>query len=364
MATDFFERQDVARRNTTRLVVLFALAVLAIIVSIDVLLAATMGYLARDPLTGAVDWTLAGDPQLVSLAVVGTLMVVGGGSLFKVAQLRGGGHVVAEQLGGRRLNPDTAVPSEQQLLNVVEEMAIASGTPVPQVYLLEQENGINAFAAGFSPSDAVIGVTRGAAEELTREELQGVIAHEFSHILNGDMRLSIRLMSMVAGLMAVSLAGRMLLRLSAGSGRGRDRGVVPLFMVGVGIAIIGQIGFWAGRILQAWISRKRECLADASAVQFTRNPEGLRDALLRIAAHHAPHRFTNARMNEGGVGGERAARALRDTGADHADADERADDAEHLGDRDADLAAAVGSGRCGCGGALRGGHLAIQQDVG
>ncbi len=177
MATNFFERQDVARRNTGRLVFLFVLAVLAIMVSIDLLLAATMGYLGRDPETGAIDWSVAADLQLVGIAVVGTLVVVGGGSLFKIAQLRGGGRVIAEELGGRRLNPDASLPTERQLLNVVEEMAIASGTPAPPVYLLDAEEGINAFAAGFTIDDAVIGVTRGAVEQLSREELQGVIAH-------------------------------------------------------------------------------------------------------------------------------------------------------------------------------------------
>ena len=223
MATDFFERQDVARRNTTRLVILFALAVLALIVSIDLLLAATMGYLGRNPETGAVDWTLAADPRVLSLAVFGTLLVAGGGTLFKIAQLRGGGKVVAEQLGGRLLNPDSTVPSEQQLLNVVQEMAIASGAPTPPVYLLDQEAGINAFAAGFTPSDAVIGVTRGAVEAFTRDELQGVIAHEFSHILNGDMRLNIRLIGLLHGILIIGILGYFVLRMGMFSGVGRSR---------------------------------------------------------------------------------------------------------------------------------------------
>ena len=179
-------------------------------------------------------------------------------------------------------------------------MALASGVPVPEVYVLENDESINAFAAGHTPANAAVTVTRGALLNLNRDQLQGVIAHEFSHILNGDMRLSIRLMSMVFGLMAVSLAGRLLIRLSVATGgrSRRDRGAVPLFFVGVAIAIIGQIGFWAGRILQAWISRKRECLADASAVQFTRNPEGLRDALVRIAAQGGATALVTARMEE------------------------------------------------------------------
>jgi hypothetical protein len=172
------------------------------------------------------------------------------------------------------------------LLNVVDEMALASGVPAPEVYVLEQEEGINAFAAGHTPANAAVAVTRGALQKLNRDQLQGVIAHEFSHILNGDIHISVRLMGLVFGLMAVALAGRLLMRLA---GRGNRR-AAPVLMMGLGIAIIGQIGFWGGRLLQAWISRKRECLADASAVQFTRNPDGLRDALIRAAAlGGAPH---------------------------------------------------------------------------
>jgi Zn-dependent protease with chaperone function len=292
MATDFFDRQDVARRNTTRLVILFVLAVLAIIASIDLLLAATMGYLARDPETGAIDWALALDPQLLGLAVVGTLLLVGGGSLFKTAQLRGGGRIVAEQLGGRRLTPDTTVPSEQQLLNVVEEMAIASGTPVPPVYLLDQEEGINAFAAGFTPSDAVIGITRGTAERLTRDELQGVIAHEFSHILNGDMRLNIRLIGLLHGILIIGLLGYFVLRMTAFSGHSarrskQDGNPLPLVALGAGLMAVGFFGTFFGNLIKAAVSRQREFLADASAVQFTRHPEGLAGALKKIGGSAA-----------------------------------------------------------------------------
>ena len=287
MATDFFERQDVARRNTTRLVILFALAVLALIVSIDLLLAATMGYLGRNPETGAVDWTLAADPRVLSLAVFGTLLVAGGGTLFKIAQLRGGGKVVAEQLGGRLLNPDSTVPSEQQLLNIVQEMAIASGAPTPPVYLLDQEAGINAFAAGFTPSDAVIGVTRGAAEAFTRDELQGVIAHEFSHILNGDMRLNIRLIGLLHGILIIGILGYFVLRMGMFSGVGRSRSrqqgsPLPLLALGAGLMAVGLFGMLFGNLIKAAVSRQREFLADASAVQFTRQPAGIAGALKRI----------------------------------------------------------------------------------
>ncbi len=286
MATDFFDRQDVARRNTTRLVILFVLAVLALIVSIDLLLAATMGYLERNPETGAVDWTLATDPRVLSLAVFGTLIVAGGGTLFKIAQLRGGGQVVAEQLGGRLLNPDSAVPSEQQLLNVVQEMAIASGSPTPPVYLLDHEAGINAFAAGFTPSDAVIGVTRGAVEGMTRDELQGVIAHEFSHILNGDMRLNIRLIGLLHGILIIGILGYFVLRMAAFSGAGRrssrQGSPLPLMALGAGLMAVGLFGTLFGNLIKAAVSRQREFLADASAVQFTRQPAGIAGALKRI----------------------------------------------------------------------------------
>jgi len=303
MATDFFQRQDIARRNTTRLVVLFILSVLAIMVSIDLLLAATMGYLGRDPETGAIDWTLAADPQLVALSVVGTLIVVGGGSLFKIAQLRGGGRVVAEELGGRRLNPDTAVPSEEQLLNVVEEMAIASGTPAPPVYLLDNEDGINAFAAGFTPEDAVIGVTRGTAERLTRDELQGVIAHEFSHILNGDMRLNIRLIGLLHGILIIGILGYFILRMAAFSSYGRRRSrregnPLPFLALGAGLAAIGFFGTFFGNLIKAALSRQREFLADASAVQFTRHSEGIAGALKKIGGASAGSSIQNPNAPE------------------------------------------------------------------
>lgn len=303
MAVDFFERQDIARRNTTRLVILFVLAVLAIMASLDLLLAATLGYLGRDPRTGAIDWALAWDPQLILLSVVGTLIVVGGGSLFKTAQLRGGGRVVAEELGGRRLNPDTTVPSEQRLLNVVEEMAIASGTPAPPVYLMDQEDGINAFAAGFTPQDAVIGVTRGTAERLTRDELQGVIAHEFSHILNGDMRLNIRLIGLLHGILLIGLIGYFMLRMTAFSGYSRrrsrqDGNALPLLALSAGLIAVGFFGTFFGNLIKAAVSRQREFLADASAVQFTRYPEGLAGALKKIGGSAAGAAIRNPNAPE------------------------------------------------------------------
>jgi Zn-dependent protease with chaperone function len=243
-----------------------------------------------EPFAGSLtEWALAhpGTLLLVSLLVGG---FIGVASLTRILQLREGGAYVARSLGGVRVERSTQDPRRRQLHNVVEEMALAAGMPVPEVYVLEKDDSINAFAAGHAPANAAVAVTRGALVNLNRDQLQGVIAHEFSHILNGDMRLSIRLMGMLFGLMAVATAGRLVMRMAGSSGGGsrRGRGAAPLLMAGLAIAIVGQIGFWAGRVLQAWISRKRECLADASAVQFTRNPDGLRDALVRIAALTAP----------------------------------------------------------------------------
>ena len=191
----------------------------------------------------------------------------------------GGGTVVAERLGGRRVYPNTIDPVERRLLNVVEEMALASGVPVPPVFMLNEEQGINAFAAGYSPSDAVVGVTRGCAQQLTRDQLQGVVAHEFSHILNGDMRLNLRLMGVLYGILLMGLVGRELLLhrgkgVAAAAARRNDGGLY-LLLIGLAFMVLGFLGLLLGNLIKAAVSRQREFLADASAVQFTRNPDGI-----------------------------------------------------------------------------------------
>src|SRR5438270_13188515 len=216
--------------------------------------------------------------ELLLWITLGTLAVISIGSVFKTLQLASGGSVVAELLGGRLINSNTSDADERKLLNVVEEMSIASGVPVPQVYVMDSEAGINAFTAGHSPSDAAIGVTRGCTKMLSRDELQGVIAHEFSHILNGDMRLNIRLMGVVFGILCLAIIGRVLLQTRSRSSRDRN----PLPLLGLALVVIGSIGVFFGRLIQAAVSRQREFLADASAVQFTRNPEGIAGALKKI----------------------------------------------------------------------------------
>jgi Zn-dependent protease with chaperone function len=278
MATDFFERQSVARRNTKWLVVMFVFAVLAIVGTTFVATAIALGAADRE---GRFRIEL---PLLAGAGALGLIIV---GSLYKTAQMAGGGTVVAERLGGRRIYPNTIDPVERRILNVVEEMALASGVPVPPVFLLNNEQGINAFAAGFSPSDAVVGVTRGCAQQLSREQLQGVVAHEFSHILNGDMRLNIRLIGVLHGILLMGLVGREILRIASyGGGRSsrRNDGGAYLLVIGLVFMILGFLGLFIGNLIKAAASRQREYLADASAVQFTRNPEGIAGALKRIGA--------------------------------------------------------------------------------
>ena len=229
--------------------------------------------------------------QVFLVTAIGTLGIIGTGSFFKTLSLARGGRAVAELLDGRLVNSNSTDPDERKLLNVVEEMAIASGVPVPQVYVMDGEPGINAFAAGHSASDAAISVTRGAMTMLKRDELQGVIAHEFSHLLNGDMKLNLRLMGLIFGILCLTVIGRILLQT-----RGRKN---PLPLLGLALIIVGWVGVLFGRLIQAAVSRQREFLADASAVQFTRNPVGLAGALKKIGgiaegSHIQSHRAEEA----------------------------------------------------------------------
>jgi len=289
MSTNFFENQDAAQRNTKHLVLLFFLAVIAIAGMLYLLAVLLTGVEQPDPNTGGFAISpLWWQPDLAVGVAFATLIVVGGGSLYKIAQLRSGGAVVAEALGGALIPPGTRDADERRLLNVVEEMAIASGTPTPPVYLLRDEPGINAFAAGFTPGDAVVGVTSGCVRQLSRDALQGVIAHEFSHVLSGDMRLNIRLMGVIHGILIIGIIGFFLMRSSMFAGharRSRDNSAMAMLAAGVGLMIIGFLGTFFGNLLKASVSRQREFLADASAVQFTRNPEGIAGALKKIGGY-------------------------------------------------------------------------------
>ncbi|XHX76654.1 MAG: M48 family metallopeptidase [Stenomitos frigidus ULC029] len=308
---NFFEHQDQARNNTRKLIILFALSLLFITGTVYLAAVVTLsgsfkGSKSRSsryqtiecsqsrsraiqpgsrivlcpPVTQKASFSWW-NPSLFFTIGTGTVVLVGLGSLYKIQTLKAGGSVIAQEMGGRLLLSEMAHPEERQLLNVVEEMAIAAGMSVPAVYVMDGEPGINAFAAGFTPNDAVIGVTRGTLEQLSRDELQGVIGHEFSHILNGDMRLNIRLIGVLYGLLLIYITGRVVIDWRP---RGKEGNAVLLF--GIALVVIGSFGLLCGRLIKSAISRQREFLADASAVQFTRNPAGIAGALNKIANHH------------------------------------------------------------------------------
>jgi Zn-dependent protease with chaperone function len=300
---DFFQSQEVARRKTGRLVLFFVLAVIAIIASVHLLAVGIFAILSNQAENPPALAQVALDPRLIGAVAGLTLLLIVGAAMAKIAELSRGGAVVAESLGGRLLEHDNATQDESRLLNVVEEMSIASGLPTPQVYLLDKEQSINAFAAGYTPADAAVGVTRGCVEQLSRDELQGVIAHEFSHILNGDMRLNIRLIGMLQGIMVLGIVGYYMLRMARfsgvrSSGRSGKGNSTPAVMMlgGLGLMVVGSVGTFFGTLIKSAVSRQREFLADASAVQFTRNPSGIADALKRIGglSAHAEIEHPNA----------------------------------------------------------------------
>jgi len=286
MSTDFFQQQDTARRKTGTLVVLFLLAVAAIVLAIYLLVAAIFvaGH-EYQAASGATRPRTVGlwEPEVFLWVALGTVTVILLGSLYKIAELSAGGETVALMLGGRLVDPHTKELAERRVLNVVEEMALASGVPVPPVYVLDDERSINAFAAGHTPGNAVIGVSRGALTYLNRDELQGVMGHEFSHILNGDMRLNLRLIGILNGILILAILGYYLMRMSGNSwGGSRKKEGGGLVLLGLGLLIIGYIGVIFGKLIKAAVSRQREYLADASAVQFTRYPGGIAGALKKI----------------------------------------------------------------------------------
>lgn len=287
---NFFESQDRARRKTTQLIILFSLAVISLVVLTNALVVLVAVFTTQGTLAGA-DWRLALSSvgwETQAFISIGVVLVIAGASLYKVAALAGGGAAVAESLGGKLINSNTSDLSERRVLNVVEEMAIAAGLPVPPVYIMD-EDGVNAFAAGFQAQDAVVGVTRGTVQLLNREELQGVIGHEFSHILHGDMRINIRLMGALYGIMVIGMVGYFIMRTFAysnvrRSSNSNNQGALPFLLLGVGLMIIGYAGTFFGNLIKASVSRQREFLADASAVQYTRNPGGIAGALKKIGA--------------------------------------------------------------------------------
>lgn len=287
---DFFAQQARVRGSSRLLVALFALAVIAIVVTIDAVVWFSMGH-------HPVDGEPAGSNA--RLLVASTLVVVAGiglSSMFRIMSLSGGGKTVAESVGAVPVPTDTPDPRLRQLRNVIEEVAIAAGVPVPDIYLMAEEPGINAFAAGYSASDAAVCVTQGCIDHLSRDELQGVIAHEFSHVLNGDMRLNIRLMGLLFGILVLAIVGRRVIWFGGGRSSRRDGGQV--WMIGLALVAVGYIGYFFGRLIQAAVARSRESLADASAVQFTRQTDGIAGALKKIAVLSEGSRLQVANRHE------------------------------------------------------------------
>ena len=299
---DFFEAEIRAKKRTSRLLLLFGLAVIGTVVG---------GYFGAIGITYVLNVSHTGShhryeaydsdqevpplelwqPKMVVEVTLATLAIIGIASLYKWSEFSRGGSAVAESVGGRMVDPKTTDALEHRLVNVVEEMAIASGVHMPAVYVIDDEPGINAFAAGLTSNDAVVTVTRGTIEKLSRDELQGVIGHEFSHILNGDMKINVRLSALIFGILVIGLSGRAILWSLRGmrfsSGRDKNGGgiVIAVALIGVAFMILGYIGYFFGRLIQAAVSRQREFLADASSVQFTRNPDGITGALKKIGGY-------------------------------------------------------------------------------
>lgn len=283
-ATHFFQNQQAARTATGRLLVLFALAVVGVVLAMNIAAHFIFYIGAGLPVQGH-----AGLSTRAHVAIaLGTLGIILAGGLWRQWQLTLGGCTIAYLLGGREVSRDTTDANERRLINVVEEMAIASGVPAPPVFVIE-EMSINAFAAGEAPTNAVVGVTRGTIDSLSRDELQGVIAHEFSHIFNGDMRLNLKLIGYLAGIQTIGSIGLGILRGFGRSGRSRSsrnaKGGGAIIFVGVALTVIGYVGVFFARLIKSAISRQREYLADASAVQYTRNPHGIGGALMKIRAN-------------------------------------------------------------------------------
>ncbi|PIE43590.1 MAG: hypothetical protein CSA50_04575 [Gammaproteobacteria bacterium] len=285
---NFFEHQDLARKKTGFLLCLFFVATLIIVLAVNATICFTFNSF-NPQLFDVKNWWL-GKPTVYTSLI--TIAVILAGTLQQLYRLQSGGEAVARMAGATAVDLSDPSPQIRKYIHVVEEMAIASGVPVPKMYIMEREHAINAFVAGYEPGESIVAVTRGALETLNRDELQGVIGHEFSHILNGDVRINLRLISILAGITIIGEIGRYLLL--SGSFRRRRSGLSRSYtsssskqnggfaVLGLMLIIIGYIGVLCGRVIKSTVSRQREFLADASAVQFTRNPEGIATALFKI----------------------------------------------------------------------------------
>lgn len=289
---NFYEHQARARRSTALLVGYFLLAVVLIVVAINAIAFVALQITAADEPLTLTKWF---DLPYWGIITAAVLLIIVGNTLWTSLRLAGGGPALARMLGARQINTDSQDLDERRLINVVEEMSIASGVPVPRLYVLDNESGINAFVAGTRPTETIMVVTKGALEQFRRDELQGVVAHEYSHIFNDDMHINIQLMGALSGLLVIGQLGYFMLR-SAGHGNNRNGG--QLALIGIGVLIAGYVGLFFGSIIKAAVSRQREFLADASAVQFTRDAEGISQALYRIKAASDGSVLNNAHADD------------------------------------------------------------------
>jgi Zn-dependent protease with chaperone function len=285
MSTQFFERQETQKAQSRWLVWAFIGAILLVVAVINLVVLVGLG---GNPIEVAEH-----EPWFIFWTSIVVLGIIFGACWHKSSEMREGGTAVARSLGGVPVTADSGDIKHKRLLNIVEEMALAARIRKPAVYVLPDEPGINAFAAGHSPDEAAVAVTQGALDQLDRDQLQAVIGHEFSHILNGDMKINMRLTAWIFGLLVITnLAGRVM------RGRSRGKGAARIKMIAFGIFVAGSVGMLAGRLLQAAVSRRREHLADASSVQFTRNPQALQSAFVVMAASSEGSRL----QHEGAAG--------------------------------------------------------------
>jgi len=282
---DFFEHQHKAKQKTKLLVFYFVLAVVLIIAVINTVVF-ILGNNSGQFQISIKEWLLS--PWFAGITL-GTLLVIFLGSLIRGIQISGGGQSVAKMVNARAINMNSKDKLERRLINVVEEMSIASGMPVPSLFIMDEEMGMNAFVAGLVPSDTVLVVTEGLLEKLNRQELQGVVAHEFSHIFNADMRMNVRLIAILGGILALGQLGYFMLRSMryrsyrrSSSNSGNNQMGLVIIGVAIALLVVGYIGLFFGRLIKAAISRQREFLADASAVQYSRDSMGIANALYQI----------------------------------------------------------------------------------
>lgn len=292
---NFFEHQQQARKQTKKLVAYFFAAIVAIVVLANLALFFATCSLSTacvgigDYLKMPISWFLS----------LGILLVIFLTSLVRWSQMkRGGGFKAVAMVDATRIDFSSQDPLERRLINVVEEMSIAAGVPIPSLFVMKNESGINAFVAGTEPQNTCLAVTQGCLETLSRQELQGVVAHEYSHIFNGDMRMNIQLIGLLAGILVIGQLGEFLARMGGHSRGNRKNDGAQIAIVGIALMIVGYVGLFFGRLIKAAISRQREYLADASAVQYTRDNQGIANALFKIQTRYQGSHLSSAKAEE------------------------------------------------------------------